>query len=337
MENDPDSLLEQLHESFNEEELIELCFSLEIDFEDLPASLGKRGKIIALIKLCARSNKLDDLITYCQVNRENNSWPNPRFLNLDALLGKPVKPQQPYEPEMVDVASGSFVMGTAVTDETIHVVDAQHSLFLPEFKIAVFPITNTEYAQFLKSAKHPQPTGWLGAKPPRNKEDHPVVNVSWFDAVAYCTWLSAQTGRPYRLPTEAEWEKAARGEDGRIYPWGETWQEDLCNHQQQETTPRDTFLDGVSPYGCQDMLGNVREWTSTIWGDDSQQTAYPYPYQVDDGREDGGEDQSAYRIIRSSSFRDKQNRHHCAHRTWYAPDNANKRRGFRVVLGQLYS
>ncbi len=96
------------------------------------------------------------------------------------------------------------------------------------------------------------------------KSDHPVTQVSWDDAVAYCEWLSRTTGRSYRLPTRAEWEKAARGSDGRSYPWG-NWppNNQLCNfdHNVDDTTPVGRYPNGVSPYGCWDMAGNVWEWT----------------------------------------------------------------------------
>lgn len=111
--------------------------------------------------------------------------------------------------------------------------------------------------------------------------DHPVVNVSWADAFAYTQWLSAVTGHAYRLPTEAEWEKAARGTDGRIYPWGN--EPMVANARVVEggeswtTAPVGSYPKGASPYGAHDMAGNVLEWTST--------TYKPYPYHADDGRE----------------------------------------------------
>lgn len=335
MENDPNSLLELLRQSFNEEELRELCLELGIDFEDLPASMGKKGKCIALIKLCAHENKLTPLIGLCQAKRAHITWPDPNFLNMDELLGKPVKPPQKGEPELKLVPAGSFLMGSQSGDNVPGEELPQHELFLPDYYIGLFPIMNEEYAIFLELKKHPKPRGWLGTIPPAGKEQHPVVNVSWFDAATYCQWLADYTGRPYRLPTEAEWEKAARGDDGRLYPWGNEWQDNLCNHNNKGTTAFNTFPAGVSPYGCHDMLGNVREWTSTIWGNDPRRSQYPYPYQVDDGREDKGADPTLYRIIRGSSFKDRPERHRCANRTWYAPDNKNRRRGFRVVMAKL--
>jgi formylglycine-generating enzyme required for sulfatase activity len=114
----------------------------------------------------------------------------------------------------------------------------------------------------------------------KGRLDHPVVNVSWHDVVAYTQWLAEQTGQPWRLPSEAEWEKAARGTDGRLYPWGDAFDANRCNTSEGNkgtTTPVDSFPDGASPYGALDMAGNVWEWTSTIFK--------PYPYSATDGRE----------------------------------------------------
>ena len=110
-----------------------------------------------------------------------------------------------------------------------------------------------------------------------------MVNVSWDDAVDFCRWLSEATHRSFRLPSEAEWEKAARGSDGRIYPWGnQAPDEKRCNFGTKvgDTTPVGKYPDGASPCGALDMAGNVWEWTGSIYK--------PYPYAPDDGREDPG-------------------------------------------------
>jgi formylglycine-generating enzyme required for sulfatase activity len=161
----------------------------------------------------------------------------------------------------------------------------------------------------------------------------PVVQVSWFEARAYCAWLTEVTERPYRLPTEAEWEKAARGTDGRLFPWGNEW--DAVRRGIDNLAAVGANPDGASPYGCLGMVGNVREWTSTAWGTRYDQPDFPYPYDGQDGREAGGEDTAVYRIVRGSSYDDPQTRHRCASRAWYAPDNKNKYRGFRVALSLI--
>ena len=105
-----------------------------------------------------------------------------------------------------------------------------------------------------------------------------MVGVSWVEAVAYCRWLSKQTGIEFRLPSEAEWEKAARGAGGRIYPWGNTWEAGRCNSAEaglNHTTPVGQYPNGASPCGALDMAGNVWEYCATQWHK-------PYPYQLED-------------------------------------------------------
>jgi formylglycine-generating enzyme required for sulfatase activity len=125
-----------------------------------------------------------------------------------------------------------------------------------------------------------------------------VVGVSWYEALAYCRWLSEKSGKPYRLPTEAEWEKAARGTDGRRYPWGDAWDASLCNNKESgpgKTTPVGEYPEGESPYGVEELVGQVWEWCRTKYSSS-------YPYQPDDGRED--EEGSDTRILRGGSWYD---------------------------------
>ncbi len=331
------SLLELIHETFNEDEVRTLCFALHIDFEDLPASLGKQGKVRELILLCARAHRLDELVAYGRQQRPHLNWPDPHLLANEQLLGQAVTPPQPYEPETILIPAGPFLMGSLPAEGGADVERPQHEVTLPAYAIGRYPVTNAQYAVFLKQAKYSPPRGWLGPKAPPGKEQHPVVNVSWYDAVAYCDWLRVQSTRPYRLPTEAEWEKAARGTDGRVYPWGNVWADGRCHHHSDTTAPVNAHPEGASPFGCLDMAGNVREWTSTLWGSDYQTPEYPYPYQAEDGREDTAAGTAVYRIVRGSAYVDDQARHRCAARAWYAPDNKNKHRGFRITIARLHT
>ncbi len=199
-------------------------------------------------------------------------------------------------------------------------------------------MTNAQYAEFLRHEKgqdEPKRAGWFLRQPPAAKLEHPVVGVSWHHARAYCEWLSAATGRRYRLPSEAEWEKAARGTGGRTYPWGDDCTDGCSNAGGGDTTPVDAHPTGASPYGCLDMLGNVQEWTTTLWGSERQESAFPYPYRVDDGREDVDADQRlarVYRIHRGGSFRDEVTGLRSSARGISSPESALLWRGFRVVV-----
>jgi formylglycine-generating enzyme required for sulfatase activity len=156
-----------------------------------------------------------------------------------------------------------------------------HEVELSKYRIGKFPVTKREYQAFVKATQHTPPYFWNGQEYPRGEEKHPVIDVSWDDAQAYCDWLTEAARQwakehydwhwnsyKYRLPTEAEWEKAARGIDRRVYPWGDTWDPKRLNCSKGRpkgdrgaTTPVDQFSpQGDSPYGIADMAGNVFEW-----------------------------------------------------------------------------
>ena len=238
---------------------------------------------------------------------------------------------QILELEMVLIPAGEFLMGSdpgldqaARTDEY-----PQHRLYLPDYYMAKTPVTKAQYAAFVQATNYRQPTRREDGQPPTDKQNHPVVYVGWDDAVAYCQWLSKSTGLVYRLPTEAEWEKAARGTDGRIYPWGNQWDGRRCNTPESvlnETTSVDAYPDGVSPYGVLDMAGNVWEWCATKWG-----KSYPYNIGEDEWREAYLRD-DVRRALRCGSFYDYKSYARCASR-WFNPHGSRgKEIGFRMVL-----
>ena len=220
------------------------------------------------------------------------------------------------EPILVHVLAGPFLMGTS--DEQTNWLarqDAlakqwqvtgyfsreqpQHTVTLPDFLISKFPVTVGEYQAFVRAEGYQQEEFWTaagwawrrtaGRDQPlcwndevwAGNEQLPVVGVSWFEAFAYCRWLSEVADKSYRLPTEAEWEKAARGTDGRLYPWGNTFDVSRSNTRTtkvERTLPvGEHSPQGDSPYGCAEMAGNVSEWTSSQFR--------PYPYIGHDGRE----------------------------------------------------
>jgi formylglycine-generating enzyme required for sulfatase activity len=193
-----------------------------------------------------------------------------------------------FEPELILIPAGEFLMGSdperdpSAQDNE----QPQHLLFLPDYYLAKTPVTNAQYAAFVQAvgwqAIGSKWTGdWAEGKSPPGKADHPVNEVAWDEAMAYCRWLSEVTGRAYSLPSEAEYEKGVRGTDGRIYPWGKQWDATRCNADkgdQGDTTPVDAYPQGASPYGMLDMAGNVWEWTRSLWAYESRErsncTAY---------------------------------------------------------------
>jgi formylglycine-generating enzyme required for sulfatase activity len=232
---------------------------------------------------------------------------------------------------LVRVPAGSFLMGGGHSDPTRCIT---YSLHLDEYYIGMFPVTVAQYAAFARATRRPampwaqrtytmdldafddmevitrldrnwrHPFGRdprVGDRGVAARPDHPVMVVNWYDAMAFCAWASQVSGASVRLPTAAEWQKAARGPDGRPYPWGKgpLPGPHLCNSlpeglhsigvAESTTTPVGSFSPlGDSPYGCSDMLGNVWEWTSTATRDEEGRLLFGHPYRPGDGREDPG-------------------------------------------------
>jgi formylglycine-generating enzyme required for sulfatase activity len=259
------------------------------------------------------------------------------------------------EPQMINIPAGKFLMGSTsgnVNQIVNEKVDSdlkewdrpqwsqweqpQHTVMLPEYFIGKYPVTNVEYQAFVKDAKFAPPRGWDGDQFPAEKGGHPVVNIPWRDAIAYCKWLSEKSGKMYRLPTEAEWEKAARGENGFIYPWGNQF--DPKNANTVEANIGDTSEvgqfspQGDSPYGCADMIGNVWEWVSSLWGDEWSTPEFRYPYDAKDGRENLEAGPNTRRVTRGGAFHKSGARTNCAYRFRNRPRDFGNTSGFRVAM-----
>jgi len=154
------------------------------------------------------------------------------------------------------IPAGSFLMGTNL--ESANDTDRpQHSVELPAYRIDKYLVTNAQYARFVAATGHRNPLDWKDGKIPQGALLRPVTMVNWYDAAAYAKWAGK------RLPTEAEWEKAARGMDGRRWPWGNTMDPKNLNtyYNRGSATDVNTYTKGVSPFGVFDMAGNVSEWT----------------------------------------------------------------------------
>ena len=205
----------------------------------------------------------------------------------------PTLPWQRIGIEAVKIPAGEFLYG-----------DNKEKRRLDEFWIARTPVTNEQYKFFVDATKHTPPRHWENGRIPAGKEKHPVVYVSWDDAQAFCKWAGA------RLPSEQEWEKAARGTDGRTYPWGNQEPDKTrCNFSMNigDTTPVGNYPAGAN--GLFDMVGNVWEWCADWY--DSQQEG---------------------RVLRGGSFNYDASNVRCAFRGWNYPDYRLNNRGFRVVL-----
>ena len=217
--------------------------------------------------------------------------------------------------EMLLVPAGEFLMGEG---EDIH------SVYVAEFALARYPVTYAAYQSFIAVTGYSPPCDWPGGHFIDMLHDHPVVNVAWYDALAYCRWLSAETDRPFRLPTEAEWEKAARGTSARTYPWGDEFDKTRCNTWEAgmgRTTPVNAYPSGAGPYGVMDMTGNVWEWCSSLHAE--------YPYRADDGREDLAAE--GWRALRGGSWLDYEWGARAARRLSGQPDYMSRNTGFRVA------
>lgn len=229
-------------------------------------------------------------------------------------------------PPLVVVRGGPFQMGSTEDpgEGPPHVVE------VATFAIAAFPVTVAEYACFLRGGHRlPPDAGRVTWSVQFSRLEHPVVNVSWQDAVAYCAWLADCTGEPWGLPSEAEWEKAARWDEktrtAREYPWGQPFDPHRCNTRESgigTTTPVGMYPAGVSAVGAQDMAGNVREWTSTRYAS--------YPYERLDGREQA--DVPGDRVQRGGCWFSFASDARSAFRDWHGAAETSSVVGFRLAL-----
>jgi len=246
-----------------------------------------------------------------------------------------------YDITMVYIPPGEFMMGQTA-EEKKWLIDKigekdynsyysdetpLHNVYLDGYWIGKYEVTFAQYDRYCNDTKIKKPAdrGW-------GRENRPVINVSWNDAVAYCQWLSQETGLKFNLPTEAQWEKAARGNDRRKYPWGSMEPgKDLANFAGNigKTTPVGSYPAGASPYGLLDMAGNVWEWCSD---------RYDRDYYKNLTRENKnkiiknpiGPDSGSYRVIRGGSWYSYAGYLRCADRFFNGPSYRFFNLGFRL-------
>ena len=275
--------------------------------------------------------------------------------------------------EWIEIPAGVLMIG----DNRLRDAAPQHQLRVNMFSIGKFPVTNGEFAEFIEASGYTREIFWtkMGWKwrqsrgvsvpgfwndPEFNAPRQPVVGVSWYEAAAFCKWLSARESAhkskitseasgatkegnakkrerakrvTFRLPTEAEWEYAARGANRACnFPWGDQFEPGRANTAEAgfgRTTPVDYFPNGASVFGVWGMSGNVFEWTLSKWGANWQELQYVYPYYADDGREEI--EGSAARVMRGGSWFNPYPEALCAYRSRYLAGSRGSNIGFRVV------
>jgi formylglycine-generating enzyme len=234
---------------------------------------------------------------------------------------------------MVHVSAGPFPMGVPAGDRDGGRDEyPRHEVFLNDYDIDTYEVTHGRYAEFIKATGHRSPqhtknparTLWTGSAVPDSLRERPVINVDWYDADAYCRWAGK------RLPTEAEWEKAARGTDGRRFPWGNVEPTDKhLNYNQRwrgENTlmPVGSYEAGKSPYGAYDMAGNVWEWVAD-WYD-------PLYYEKSPSTNPQGPETGTHKVLRSSGWSVETPLVRIFTRVQSDPLNRNDSTGFRCAL-----
>ncbi|HWO03059.1 MAG TPA: formylglycine-generating enzyme family protein [Blastocatellia bacterium] len=224
------------------------------------------------------------------------------------------------EPEMVLIPAGEFLMGSDIGAENERPI---HSVFLDEYEMGRFAITNELYRSFIEATERESPSGWND--PRLNHPEQPVTSISWFDATTYCEWLSKKSGKLFRLPTEAEWERAARGGlEGRLYTWGD-------EAPQLQTGYSELWLNGPEPvgrrapngFGLHDISENVHEWCSD-WLDNRYYLDSP-------ARNPQGATAGTRRASRGGSWRHRVKITRVAARSSLPPGFKYADYGFRVV------
>jgi formylglycine-generating enzyme required for sulfatase activity/DNA-binding CsgD family transcriptional regulator len=231
--------------------------------------------------------------------------------------------------EFVRVPAGQFIMGSKADNRLAYDDEKpQHTVEIPyDYWMARYPVTKEQFSVFVAEMNYKFDQGsWM------DNATHPVVSTIWLDAMNYCKWLQERLRKELdnlalRLPTEAEWEKAARGEYGNEWPWGNEFDQDKCNSSEGGkggTTPVGAYSpQGDSPYGIADMVGNVWEWCHSLYK--------PYPYKPDDSRE--SELELGHRVLRGGASYTDKSLVRCAYRSRDNPNNRYKRSfGFRLVL-----
>jgi formylglycine-generating enzyme required for sulfatase activity len=257
------------------------------------------------------------------------------------------------------IPAGEFLMGSDESDpEASSAEKPQHKICLAQYWMARYPVRNAEWQKFVDAGGYRELAWWNAQgwelrqrhrwEMPRtwgrtawrgNAPDCPVVAVSWYEALAYCGWLSCREGVPVRLPSEAEWEKAARATDGRRYPFGDALAAGMIHAQGRSESGNDgpacvgSYPHAASLYGVEDLVGNTYAWTSSRWGSREAGPDFKYPYRADDGREEACSND--LRIVRGGAWRFPVANARCAYRGKDHPADAFENLGVRLASSSV--
>jgi formylglycine-generating enzyme required for sulfatase activity len=240
-----------------------------------------------------------------------SALPNPAVTPATATIG----------PKLVTIPAGWFLMGSDAGQDNERPI---HRVWIDSFQLAAHQATNADYAQFLRHTGKLPPPFWRD--PCFSHPQQPVVGVSWHEAAHYCDWLRAPTGRPYRLPTEAEWEFAARGgTENTLFPWGDAPPESLPDYANRwQTGPESVGQTAPNAFGLFDICSNVHEWCSDWYDADY--------YAVSPERNPRGPESGSRRASRGGSWRHHIKVTRCAARSSIPPHFQYADYGFRVAL-----
>jgi formylglycine-generating enzyme required for sulfatase activity len=220
---------------------------------------------------------------------------------------------------MIHIPMGEFIMGS---DEAEDDQKPEHKVFLSSYWIGRYPVTFDQYDWYCKETGKTKPDdkGW-------GRGNRPVIRVTWHDAMEFCQWISKKTGLEFALPTEAQWEKAARGTEGLKYPWGEEFNPKNCNILEsalRKTTPVTNHSKDSSPYGCCDMAGNVWEWCQDFY--------HSHYYREEEYHNPTGPKQGAYRVLRGGSWNYSSEYCQTTCRMNFQPEKNFSNAGFRLAI-----
>jgi len=232
---------------------------------------------------------------------------------------------------MIDIPAGVFTMGSDDPRTNAQNRPA-HKVRTRAYRINKFPVTQAQYAQFVAARKYRPPLNWKDGRIPAGLELNPVTMVSWYNARDYCAWAGK------RLPTEAEWEKAARGTDARRWPWGSAMHPENLNtyYKVGRTTPVNAYPQGASPYGVMDMAGNVQEWVADQFAPYPGTSAAKSVFQareIDPDYHRGSDEKErlVYFVMRGGSWKSDPFSTYTYHRTFSLPNYASDFFGFRCA------